>query len=142
MTGDLPDYTKYVSPQPQQPATVTGFGTKAETVAKKSVTGYGNPSLSLELDAPPVGKKTGLIMVIGSVEVAGAHIEIYAWQSDLWVSIKRYSRIPANDTKILTFPCWIPTQDVGDGATKNIKVDIVFDGCDCDLDLTVIYFEE
>jgi hypothetical protein len=142
MTGDLPDYTKYVSPQPQQPVTVTGFGTKAETVAKKSVTGYGNPSLSFELDAPPVGKKTGLIMVVGSAEFVNAFIEIYAWQSDLWVSVMRYARILANDTKVLTFPCWIPTQDVGDGTTKNIMVQLTFPGCDCDLDLTVIYFEE
>lgn len=142
MVGDLPDYTKYVSPQPQQPVTVTGFGTKAETVAKKSVTGYGNPVLSFELDAPPVGKKTGLIMVVGSVEVAGAYLLIEAWQSGLWVQVARYARIPAKDTKVLVFPCWVPTQDVGDGSTKNIKVNLYFDGCDCDLDLTVIYFEE
>jgi hypothetical protein len=142
MVTDLPDYTTQITVNVSLAEALRLFATKAEAVEKKSAADTGTNSVLIDLDPPAKGKKTGLILVIGSTNTAGDIITIYALQGGILTIVLDYIRIPANDSKLLVFPCWIPTQDVGDGVASNIEVRVTSTVCAAEVSLFVLYFEE
>jgi len=142
MTGDLPDYTKYVSPQPQAPVTVTGFGTKAETVAKKIKYDVLNADLTVTLDAAPDGKKIGLIFLIPIITTGLATLTIQTLQSAVWTDVFKVNEFSSTVPNILVLYCWVPDQDEGDGTTQTVRISITGVSCGADAAITCMYYYE
>jgi hypothetical protein len=142
LTGDLPDYTRLFTVNISLAENLRVFATKAESVTKKSAKASGNPSCYADLDPPAKGNVTGLLLVIGSTDTAGSWITVQSRQSGLLTTVLDYVRIPANDSKILVFPCWVPTQDLGNGTDSNIRVLVSSTSCPPHVDVFVLYYEE
>lgn len=140
--SDLPDYTKYVTPNVEVPEVSRPFGTKAETVAH--VSGYDRDTggaAGITLDAAPAGQKAGLIMVIATTEAALSELTLYTKQSAAWTKVWDRLFVDPDGPLVLLFPCWVPTQDVGDGSTQNVRLEFTA-GCSDILSLYALYYFE
>lgn len=140
--SDLPDYTKYVTPNVAIPEASRPFGTKAETVAH--VSGYNRGtagSASLTLNAAPAGQKVGLILVVATSEAVMSPLTLYTKQNAAWTKVWDRLFVDPDAPLVLVFPCWVPPQDVGDGSTQNVRLEIT-DGCGDIMSLFALYYFE
>lgn len=121
MVSGLPDYTKYIAPQvtitePERP-----FGSKAETVAKLSVSGKDPcPSVMLSI-TPSAGKKIGLILV-GFTVRNGGNVSLDVYNGGAWETKIDEFDVAAGQPAILPLFCWEPAMDVGDGTITTVRL--------------------
>lgn len=122
MVEDLPDYTKYIVPNVAYPELIRPFGTKAECVTHLHKEDSGLGSVILTLDAAPIGEKIGLILVFVNSDHDDTHVEIETKQGGLWTDVLDDMHVNKNEPFKMRFPCWVPTQDLGDGVTQNLRI--------------------
>jgi hypothetical protein len=142
MAGDLPDYTRLFTVNISLAENLRVFATKAEALAKKSKYAHGNIGVTLDLDPPAKGDKTGLLLVVASTNNTGDYLSISTLQSSVLTKVLDYVYLTANVPVILVFPCWIPTQDLGNGTDANISINIASSVCDSAQTLFALYYEE
>lgn len=141
MTGDLPDYTRTFTVNISLADNLRIFASKAEAVAKKVAYGVAGEILTLTLAAPAAGKKTGLILIVFSSDGSAATLKLESLQSGSWVTVWDKILVAAVDSRILPLPCFVPTQDVGDGATQTVRLTLT-GSCGSNEGMMVIYYDE
>jgi len=122
MPSDIPDYTKYVSVNVEIPDPERYQPTLAEIQEKSH--------LAEELAAagvfceitPPSGYKIVLLVIAGSAQSDGDNFKAQTFQGGTWKDIVPPIYLRANGHFVLCFPCWKPTQDVGDGSNKRFRL--------------------
>jgi len=118
------------------------YYSKAEWVDKKHKYAKGTASVVVTCDQAPAGQKIGLIGIIASTDVDGGYLQIETLQSGLWAFVLDEVFIAANRPLVLAFPCWVPDQDVGDGATDTLRVTVVGASCPAKVTVFVLYYFE
>jgi len=141
MAGDLPDYTKYVTPQLLVAEKDRPFGTKAEMATKKTKCLTDEVEVDMTLDKPPLGQKTGLILIVATTDGAGGQVKVQTRQSDAWVTVWDGLNVEASAPLVLPLPCFVPTQDVGDGVNPSVRI-YQSGSCAEVLALMVVYYDE
>lgn len=122
--GDLPDYTKYITPSTVPVSTVAITGTKAELLKKKSVgdTEFSCPDFGFCEITPALGMKAVLVNMVIHTTVNGKSFKIQALQSGSWADVYGPCYLGADTAVPIELHCFKPTQDVGDGATATIRL--------------------
>ena len=88
---------------------------------------------------PTNGKRVVILCVAGSGETAGDSFKLQAYAGSAWVTICEEIFLQANGHFYFTYPCWKPTQDVGDGTNGRIKLVVAGTGTWTG---QIVYYEE
>ena len=118
MASGLPDGTKKFAVDITINPTVNFLGSIAETKIKKTSTDQISSAGDMCSLVPAAGKRIVLLMAVGSSQYITDTFQIQALQSGVWVPIMQH----LHGAFYLAFPCWTPTQDVGDGLTARVKI--------------------
>lgn len=120
---------------------VTIGGTKAETVTHQFAFERGIQSIDLELPAAPKGEKIGIILIIATSETAGAEFNLKTKQAAAYTKVMDRLRVDPDAPLIMRFPCWVPTQDDGDGSTKTVNLELA-GSCGDEMSVFCLYYHE
>jgi len=122
--GDLPDYTKYITPSTVPTSTVAITGTKAELLDKKCVAevDYQCPDFPICEITPALGMKVVLVNLVIMASDTRRWFKIQALQDGNWVDVFGPCYIGVDSPVPIELHCFKPTQDVGDGETATIRL--------------------
>lgn len=141
MVSGLPDYTRQMTVIVVVDDQNRFMPTKAEFVTKKSTKGSGTAGVTINLAAPPDGEEIGLLQILASTDTDGTELQVQTLQSALWVSVISDILLSANKPVLITFPCWKPTQDEGDGSTVTMRIRLL-GGCGVNSAAHILHFTE